>query len=125
MTVWDDVRRGAQSVVEGGQGLVRAARLKAAIRALEAELGEKIRDLGTRVLDLHRRNELHHYELDEIFVSIQALQRELADKTAEVDALLAPGRAGGKPGAGCPDCGAEARPGDRFCRNCGCALRGE
>lgn len=124
MAIWDEIKRGAQSSVDSVQKLGKAAKLKAAVRNLEATLGDRIYDLGTRVLELHRRNDLHHVELDQLFVDIQTLQRELREREAELGTLV------GKPApvkadsAVCPDCGAKALGTDRFCRHCGVDLRG-
>jgi len=118
MPIWDDIRRGAQSVVD-------VARLKAQVRQLEATLGDRIYDLGTQVLELHRRNELHHYELDQVFVVIQGLQRELRERESELEQILGrEGQTAARGRAACPDCGAAAGAEDRFCRTCGAALRG-
>lgn len=125
--MWDEIRRGAQSVMDEGQRLARATRLKAQVKGIETALGDRLYDLGTRVLDLHRRNELHHYELDQVFVEIQNLQRELRDKQAEVDELLGQRAAAPRPGGAglCGDCGGAVRPDDRFCRQCGADLKGD
>jgi hypothetical protein len=123
MPIWDDIRRGARSVLDESNKLGRMARLKAQVRSLEATLGDRIYELGTQVLELHRRNELHHYELDALFVEIQSLQRELREREAEIDGLTGHEPAG-KGRAECPDCGAAVTGADRFCRKCGASLRG-
>lgn len=125
--VWDEIRRGAQSMLDEGQKVPRWARLKAQVKGLETELGDRIYDLGTRTLDLHRRNELHHYELDEMFVEIQNLQRELREVQDEVDELMSGWRIPGAEPAvreTCPDCRKPVKPDDRFCRSCGASLKG-
>lgn len=124
MTFWDDVRRGAQTVVEEGQKVGRLARLKARVRALEDQLGELIHQLGTKALDLHRRNELHHHELDELFVAITALQRELRERQEEINMLLGRRRTDAFELPECPACGGVIHAGDRFCRHCGQHLTG-
>lgn len=125
MTIWDDIRRGAQVVKDETERLGRVAKLKAQVRLLESELGDRVYDLGTRALELHRKNELHHYELDEIFVEIRALQRKLRDTEMEIDALAGSAEPpeGGR--ASCPDCAAAVRPDDRFCPSCGGRLTGD
>jgi len=127
MAIWDDIRRGAQTVVDESQKLAKAARLKGQVRQLEATLGDRIYDLGTRALELHRRNELHHCELDTVFAEIQALQRELREVESGLDQLTgqagaAARRSGERPT--CPDCGARLTEADRFCRHCGAKLAG-
>lgn len=125
MDVWDDLRRGAKSVVDESQRLARVARLKGQIKALELKLGERLYDLGTRTLDLHRRNELHHFELDETFVELEGLQRELREKEREVESLLRLVLPRARPaGETCFDCGGRIAPEDRFCRACGADLKG-
>lgn len=123
MDLWDELKRGAQSIVDEGSKLGRMTRLKAQVRGLEAELGDKIYDLGTRALELHRRNELHHYELDELFAEIQTMQRELREREAEIEAMA--GREADATARGtCPDCQQKVVEGDRFCRACGYRLKG-
>lgn len=126
MAVWDDLRKGAESLWDEGAKLPRYARLAARIKALENALGEKIYDLGSRALELHRRNELHHTELEELFVEIRALQREIRDRQDDLQALKATGRsgAGAAAAARCPDCGGAVTDSDRFCRQCGYDLKG-
>ncbi|MBI5831204.1 MAG: zinc-ribbon domain-containing protein [Armatimonadetes bacterium] len=123
MDLWDELKRGAQSIVDEGSKFGKMAKLRSQVRGLEAELGDKIYDLGTRSLELHRRNELHHFELDELFAEIQAMQRELREREAEIEAM-----AGREPNAAasgaCPDCGQKVVEGDRFCRGCGYRLKG-
>ena len=129
MPVWDDIRRSAESLIDESSKLGRIAKLKTQVKGLESELGDKVYDLGTRCLDLHRRNELHHTELEELFVEIRVLQREIKDRESEVDELTSAWRAGSggaKPAAreACPDCGGSIRDEDRFCRHCGYDLKG-
>lgn len=124
MSLWDDVRRGAQTVVDESQRLTRLARLAAELKGLESELADLLYELGTRTLELHRKNELYHVELDELFVDIEGLQRSVHEKEAEVAALKDRGSAGRAEAEGhCAECGAESKPGDRFCRHCGSSLR--
>lgn len=125
MSLWDDVLRGAQSVVDESQRLARLAKLTAETRSLEGQLGELVGDLGTRVLELHRRNELYHVELDKLFVEIEALQQQLREKEAEAAALKGrpPGPRGAELPERCPDCGEKTTERDRFCRHCGLDLR--
>ncbi len=124
MTIWDDLRKGAQSVVDEGQRLTKLARLKARVKELENELGDRIYDLGTRALDLHRRNELHHFELDEIFTEIKGIQREIREQQRVLDGLAARPAAAQSTADRCPDCGRPTDELDRFCRNCGHDLKG-
>ena len=123
MAVWDDIRRGAQTVVDESSRLARVARLKAHIKGLEGDLGERVHDLGTRALDLHQRNELHHIELDQIFVQTHNVQRELKDCQDEIETLMASWRPPAAPRTACPDCRSPVRDEDRFCRHCGADLR--
>jgi hypothetical protein len=123
MPIWDDIRRGARAVLDESNKLGRVGRLKGQVRSLEATLGDRIYELGTQVLELHRRNELHHYELDQLFVEIQSLQRELREREAEIDQLSGHDRPG-RSQAACPDCGGPVTTADRFCRKCGANLRG-
>lgn len=125
MSLWDDVVRGAQSVVDESQRLARLAKLAQERRALEGQLGELLGHLGTRVLELHRRNELYHVELDKLFVAIESLQKLLSEKEAEAAALKgrAPGGRSAEALDRCPDCGENVLPSDRFCRHCGLDLR--
>lgn len=126
MTFWNDLKRGAQVVVDEGQRMTRVTKLKARQRALELQLADLVRELGLRVVELHRRNELHHHELDELFVEIQTLERELKQRGEEVEELTRPsaGRAdAARPS--CPACGGDIRAADRFCRHCGEPLQGD
>lgn len=125
MAIWDDIKRGAQSGLDEVTKLSKVAKLKGQVRNLEATLGDRIYDLGTRVLELHRRNELHHVELDQIFVDIQTLQRELREREAELAGLQGKAAPAKTEAAECPDCGAKLQPADRFCRHCGADIRGK
>ncbi len=121
---WDEIKRGAQTVMDESQRLARVMRAKTQIKVLEASLGDLVYDLGTRALDLHRRNELHHHELDEIFVEIKGVQREIREKQAEIDACTAVGKSSRRPPVTqCPECGRPVVDSDRFCRECGADLR--
>jgi hypothetical protein len=128
MPVWDDIRRSAESLIDDSSKQGRILKLKMQVKGLESELGDKVYDLGTRCLDLHRRNELHHTELEELFVEIRVLQREIKEREEEAAELASAWRTGGsgKPVTrdACPDCGGSIRDEDRFCRHCGYDLKG-
>ncbi len=127
MPVWDDIRKSAESLLDEGAKIPRFAKLSAQIKGLEGELGDKVYDLGTRALDLHRRNELHHTELEELFVEIRVLQREIKERHEELEALKFVRSADGGRAAlreACPECGGTIRDDDRFCRHCGYDLKG-
>jgi len=127
MPVWDDIRKSAESLLDEGSKIPKYAKLAAQIKGLENELGDKVYDLGTRALDLHRRNELHHTELEELFVEIRVLQREIKEREEELEALKLAWRAETGRAAvreSCPDCGGVVRDEDRFCRHCGYDLKG-
>ncbi|HAZ64003.1 MAG TPA: hypothetical protein DCZ72_10400 [Armatimonadetes bacterium] len=121
MDIWDEIKRGAQSVFDESTRFGRQARLRLQARTLEDELGDLIFDLGTRALELHRRNELHHFELDETFAAILAKQRELRTAEAEIEQMAGREGATTQPGT-CPDCRQPVVEGDRFCRGCGLRL---
>ncbi|HIE52030.1 MAG TPA: zinc ribbon domain-containing protein [Armatimonadetes bacterium] len=132
MSLLEDVRRGAQVAVREAQRLAKIGQLRLSISALENKIGDKVYELGLRALELHRRNELHHYELDDIFAELAALQRELREREEELEHLSPRWREERRPfweegeeGAGleyCPKCGARTNPADRFCRSCGARL---
>lgn len=128
MPVWDDIRKSAESLLDEGAKIPRYAKLAAQVKGLENELADKIYDLGTRALDLHRRNELHHTELEELFVEIRVLQREIREREEELEALRLAWRGDSGRAAPvaerCPDCGGGIRDEDRFCRHCGYDLKG-
>ena len=134
----DEVKRGAQEVGREARRYVQTGKLRLEINSLEGKMGEVIYELGERCLELHQRNELHHFELDDIFADLAELRREAEDKRKQVEGFLHSFPADAEDEdfiAGeeedesvpaekrfCPECGSKARDSAQFCSHCGSPL---
>jgi ribosomal protein S27AE len=134
----DDVKRSAQEVGREARRYVQGGRLRLEINALEGKMGESIYELGERCLELHQRNELHHFELDDIFADLSELRRETEEKQKLLEELTHRrakdeeedfGYVVGDDEEGlptekrfCPECGSKVRSSARFCSQCGARM---
>ena len=134
----DDFKRSAQEVGREARRVVQKGKLGLEINALEGKMGEVIYELGERCLELHQRNELHHFELDDIFADLAELRREVEDKRKQVEGFIPSFPAaeededfiGGEEDEEsipegkrfCPECGSKVRDAAHFCSHCGSPL---
>lgn len=134
----EDVKRSAQEVGREARRYLQVGKLRLEINALESKMGEAIYELGERCLELHQRNELHHFELDDIFADLAELRREIEEKQNRLAEASRSRQSvveedfdyvvGGEEEEAptdkrfCPECGSKVRPAARFCSHCGTRL---
>jgi hypothetical protein len=89
-------------------------------RTLLRHREERIRDLGGLVLEMYRQDRFRQDLVYEQAAEVVAIEERLF----QVDQLLALATSRGRvsPAQACPQCGAPAFPGARFCASCGSAL---
>lgn len=124
-SILDSVQRTAVSAVGSATGaaytvsrkataLVSVGKLNIRIADLRAEVTRQLQTVGEMVYATHTGDPTSSEELLEKLREIDALNEQINALNAELRAQ--------RGSAVCPVCGAEAKPGDVYCRGCGARL---
>ncbi len=131
MEFMDSLRRGVDRAGFEVDKLLRANRTRSRIGALRSQIDGEFQEIGRSVVELYERSEDIPAGLRERCEKVRQLQKELASREAELEAinneephgleegpLPQPTPSGGT----CPRCGHPAPEGAKFCPSCGASL---
>lgn len=111
----DDLGKGLNKVGKKTSEMAGVAKVKLEITKVKGNIDKKYEEMGSRVYFLQKENlpldeSITEFiqEIDELYVSLEALEAEIAE-----------------PGVKCPSCGALVEEGAKFCGKCGHAMGGK
>lgn len=107
----------AYGVSKKASALLSTAKLNIRVCELKSDVNEAFRQVGEMLYATHTGNHTDSDDLVRKLEEIDALKAQIDDLNAQI------GRAG--EAGTCPVCGANARSGDAFCRECGSSLKKE
>jgi RNA polymerase subunit RPABC4/transcription elongation factor Spt4 len=121
----DSLRKGADRAQLEANKLVRINRVQSQINTLKQQIQQRIVQLGEKTLELHRTKQLSEPDLVALCEGIIALEKEITEKEAEIEAIkqevLPEGVAAAPATYGhiCPQCKINLPQEADFCPNCG------
>lgn len=124
------IKSGAETIVQETKELTRVGRLKVELMSLENERDRGLREIGRKAYSLRKEGFDFPLELSELFQAVDAAEKRIMEKNAEIDALkvetVEPKATVEQPKAevktSCSACGALVSSDDVFCSKCGTRL---
>ena len=104
----------AYGVGKKAEELLSVAKMNIQIAELKAQVNTSLREVGEMIYGTHTGTPTESEVLLAKLQEIDGLHARIAELSAKA--------AKASPGAACPFCGTASRPGDVFCRECGCKL---
>ncbi len=120
------IDKGLKTISSKSKELIETSKLKGEIKEVESSLLGRFADLGRKVYEMLNKGEPDVPELRNDAQAITDLYRriaELQEALKRVEQQAAQAKHGADT-ALCPKCGAENKPGDKFCGGCGASLAG-
>ena len=122
------LRTGAETIVQETKELTRLGKLKVELVSLENERDRMFEDIGRSAHTLYKGGGTFPPEMADLFAAVDDVERRIEEKRKEIESLRAEevkekeAVPASQEKLFCPQCGAQAEPGDDFCRKCGAKL---
>lgn len=129
MALFDKINTIAKNVGEKTGDAIEITKLNAKISGERSGISELYKQLGEKIYEKYTAGAYQDVDLAELFTAVDARMANIAEAESKISAIKAENEAKAQTvekaapaGAVCPNCGAPAAEGVKFCNQCGTKL---
>lgn len=84
MALWDKVKRGVERAADEAEKQAAIARLNLEMKGVKGDINNRLENLGQIALDLYRKGDIDHPDLEKLVVEITELEAKVGELEKQI-----------------------------------------